>query len=140
MGVLPSAIDLGLHEPAKHVTADPAGSRFEIVSESGTGWIRSHVFRRLMQAEIDGARQDAHKDTRITPENYSFQLMGTEMKDGRLCYILQAIPKTKNKYLFRGRIWVDADDAAVARIEGSPAQNPSFWTSKVEFVHQYKKY
>ena len=27
----------------------------------------------------------------------------------------------------------------MARIDASPAQNPSFWTTKVHFVHQYEK-
>ncbi len=37
-------------------------------------------------------------------------------------------PQTNNKLLFRGRIWVDAEDFAVVRIEAVPAKNPSFWT------------
>jgi hypothetical protein len=62
-----------------------------------------------------------------------------EAANGRPCYLLDAIPRTKNKYLFRGRVWVDAEDAAVTRVEGSPAQSPSFWTASVHFVHQYEK-
>jgi hypothetical protein len=48
-------------------------------------------------------------------------------------------PKTKNKFLMRGRIWVDAEDYAVVRIEGQPAKNPSFWTRSVHFTHEYQK-
>ena len=44
------------------------------------------------------------------------------------------------QYLFRGRIFVDAEDWAVARIEGTPAQSPSFWVRKTAFVHTYHKY
>jgi hypothetical protein len=74
-----------------------------------------------------------------TPDNYNFRLVGMDTANGRPCYLLDATPRTKNKYLFRGRVWVDAEDAAVSRIEGRPAENPSLWTASVHFVHQYKK-
>jgi hypothetical protein len=34
---------------------------------------------------------------------------------------------------------LDGTDFAVTRIEGEPAQNPSFWTKKSEIHHEYKK-
>jgi hypothetical protein len=118
----------------------PGGKKeFQVLSESGSEWIRKYVFRRLIQVERENAQGSAHRETRITPENYSFRLIGMEPANGRPCYLLDATPRTKNKYLFRGRVWVDAEDAAVARIEGRPAQNPSLWTASVHFVHQYKK-
>jgi hypothetical protein len=41
--------------------------------------------------------------------------------------------------LFEGRVWIDAQDYAVARIEGEPAKSPSFWIRGVHFVHTYQK-
>ena len=114
----------------------PGHKEFKVLSETGAAWIRSRVFRKLLQAEVEGANQDGNH---IVPANYNFRLVGTEKQNGRPCYVLEAEPKTKNKYLFRGRVWVDAEDAAVARVDASPAQNPSFWTTNVHFVHQYEK-
>jgi hypothetical protein len=34
---------------------------------------------------------------------------------------------------------VDAEDFAVARIEGAPAKNPSFWTKDTKIVQVYTK-
>ena len=34
---------------------------------------------------------------------------------------------------------MDAEDYALARVEGEPAKNPSFWTRNVHFVQQYHK-
>jgi hypothetical protein len=34
---------------------------------------------------------------------------------------------------------VDSEDYALARVEGEPAKNPSFWTRKVQFIQQYYK-
>ena len=48
-------------------------------------------------------------------------------------------PKSSNKYLYRGKIWVDAKEFAVVRIEGEPNRNPSMWITKTDFAHQYTK-
>jgi hypothetical protein len=63
----------------------------------------------------------------------------TVTDNGRKSYVLDAEPKTDNPLLFRGRVWIDASDFAVIRIEGSPAKNPSFWVKKTRFVHTYTK-
>ncbi len=117
----------------------PGRKEFEVLSEKGSGAVRKRVFRRMIEAEIEGAQDQARNQTRISPANYEFRLAGTEVEDGRSCYVLEARPKTDNTLLFRGRIWVDAKDFAVVRIEGSPAKNPSFWTRKIHFVHRYQK-
>ena len=118
----------------------PGGKKeFQVLSESGSEWVRKYVFRRLMRAERENAEGVARTESRITPDNYTFRMIRMETANGRQFYLLNATPKTKNKYLFRGRVWVDAEDAAVARVEGSPAKNPSLWTASVHFVHQYKK-
>ena len=54
-------------------------------------------------------------------------------------YILQVEPRTKDKFLYRGRIWVDATDFAVVRLEARPAKNPSFWTRNTDIVQVYTK-
>ena len=38
-----------------------------------------------------------------------------------------------------GRIWVDATDFAVMRIEAEPAKNPSFWTKETQIEQIYSK-
>ena len=37
------------------------------------------------------------------------------------------------------KVWVDATDFAVTRIDAEPAQNPSFWTKRSEIHHEYMK-
>jgi len=54
-------------------------------------------------------------------------------------YILSVEPRTDNKLLYRGRIWVDAEDFAVVRLEASPAKNPSFWTKETKIEQVYAK-
>jgi hypothetical protein len=53
--------------------------------------------------------------------------------------VLEVEPLTDNKYLYRGKIWVDAADFAVAKIDAEPAKNPSFWISSTAINHQYER-
>src|SRR4029077_6651800 len=54
-------------------------------------------------------------------------------------YVLSVTPKTANKYLIDGKIWVDANDYSIVRIEGQPAKTPSIWGVSFHFVHTYQK-
>jgi outer membrane lipoprotein-sorting protein len=113
--------------------------QFSILHEDGSGAIRKHVFRKMLEEETNASVGDTREGTLISPANYSFHVVGTEQVDGRAAYVLEVNPKRKSKYLIRGRIWVDAADYAVVRVEGSPAENPSFWIKGVHFVHTYRK-
>src|SRR5579862_4968401 len=123
-----------------NVTCLANGSKqFQTVSATGWGIARSHVFPKLLEGESEASLPDARELSRITPENYSFEMIGTESIDQRSAYVLAIAPRKQNKYLVRGRIWVDLDEYAIVRIEGKPAKNPSFWTKSVHFVHTYQK-
>jgi hypothetical protein len=66
-------------------------------------------------------------------------MIGYESRLSGATYVLTVEPRTNDKYLYRGRIWVDAGDYAVVRLEAEPAKNPSFWTKKAEIVQKYIK-
>jgi hypothetical protein len=112
---------------------------FTIVSESGSGTVRSRVFKKLLEAEQESMREENQQRSAITPQNYTFQLTDYQEIGGNEFYVLEARPLTKNKFLFRGRIWVDAKDFAIAQVEGEPAVNPSWWTVKTDFKRSYQK-
>ena len=112
---------------------------FTIVSESGSGTVRSRVFKKLLEAEQESMREENQQRSAITPQNYTFQLADYQKIDGNEFYVLEAQPLTKNKFLFRGRIWVDAKDFAIAKVKGEPAVNPSWWTVKTDFERSYHK-
>lgn len=112
---------------------------FTIVSESGSGTVRTRVFKKLLEAEQESMRDENQERSAITPQNYRFELADYQKIGGNEFYVLQARPLTKNKFLFRGRIWVDAKDFAIAKVEGEPAVNPSWWTVKTDFKRSYQK-
>ena len=118
----------------------PGQKQFETISENGSDYIRRKVISKLIDAEQDSAQNENRDQTRITPENYKFELLGTEEQEGHPCFLIAVIPNHSKKYLMKGRIWVHQEDFAIVRMEGSPAKNPSFWTRKVEFTRRYQKH
>ena len=111
------------------------GKTFRIVSQSGNGLLLDKVLKRLLETEKDAAK-DKNANA-LTPANYRFKLTGIEALDGRPAYVFEVEPLTNNKLLYRGRIWVDAADFALAKVEAAPAKNPSFWISSTAIHHQY---
>ena len=127
-------------EMVVRITCLQNGSKeFETISETGWGGARKHVFSKLLEAEAEASQPGFRERSRITPENYTFEMAGAETLDGHPIYVMTILPKTPNKYLMRGRIWVDAEEYAIVRIEGQPAKSPSFWIKSVQFVHNYEK-
>lgn len=117
----------------------PGEKRFHILSASGSQLIIDRVFKRLLESEKDAAGGSNQQRTALTPENYEFRLVGKDAIAGRTQYILSVTPRTDNKYLYRGKIWVDASDFAVTQIRAQPERNPSFWTVHTDIQHFYAK-
>jgi outer membrane lipoprotein-sorting protein len=117
----------------------PDSKTFSVVSQSGSKFIIDHIFKKLLEGEQEAANEENRRNTALSTENYDFTSAGYEATPNGGQYVLNLLPKTKNKFLYRGKIWVDAKDFAVARIEGEPARNPSFWIKKTEVTHRYIK-
>jgi outer membrane lipoprotein-sorting protein len=117
----------------------PNSKQFTVLSETGSRFVIEHVFKKLLEAEEEAAKADNRSDSALTRRNYDFELAGFEKNPQGDQYVLALLPKNKNKYLYRGKIWVDAKDFAVVRIEGEPGKNPSMWIKKTDIAHSYKK-
>lgn len=119
--------------------ASDGAKQFTVLSEQGSGSIRKHVFQKLLSEETEASRRGTRGSTRLIPANYDFQIVGQEILETGPAFVLEVSPKTPNKYLINGKIWIDANDYSIVRIEGQPARNPSFWVHDVHFVHTYQK-
>jgi hypothetical protein len=97
------------------------------------------VFKKLLQAEKEALAAEAQRRIALNGDNYDFILAGYDSTPFGSVYVLVVEPRTKDKFLYRGRIWVDARDFAVVRLEAEPAKNPSFWTKTAEIVQTYMK-
>jgi hypothetical protein len=101
--------------------------------------VRDLVLKRLIESESETSSGRAHRDSSIKPANYDFNLLGEQDLGPYHCLVVEAHPKRNDKYLFEGKVWVDAEDYAVVRIAGQPAQKLSFWITRADFVRQYQK-
>ena len=117
----------------------PSTKNFKVISQTGSKLIVDRVFKRLLESEKEAAEPDIRARTQLNRVNYDIALIGFESSDKGSQYVLTVYPKTKSKYLYRGKVWVDGTDFAVTRIDAEPAQNPSFWTKKSEIHHEYVK-
>ena len=117
----------------------PSTKKFKIISQKGSKLIVDRVFKRLLESEQEAAEPEMHARTLLNRDNYDIALVGYEYSDQSSQYVLAVYPKAKTKYVYRGKVWVDATDFAVTRIDAEPAQNPSFWTKKSEIHHEYMK-
>ena len=117
----------------------PNSKEFTVVSQTGSKFVIDHIFKKLLEGEQEAAKADNGHDTALTRQNYNFELTGYEPTQDGGQYVLKLLPRTKNKFLYRGRIWIDAKDFAVVRIEGEPGKNPSMWIKKTDIAHRYIK-
>ena len=117
----------------------PSTKNFKVISQTGSKLIVDRVFKRLLESEKEAAEPEMHARTLLNRDNYDIALIGFESSDKGSQYVLAVYPKTKSKYVYRGKVWVDGTDFAVTRIDAEPAQNPSFWTKKNEIHHEYMK-
>jgi MucB/RseB N-terminal domain len=104
------------------------GKSFRIVSQSGSHLLCEKVLRRAVDSEKEASQDQG--STALTQANYRFRLAGEESVAGRRAYILDVEPLTASKFLYRGKVWVDAADFAVVKMETVPAKSPSFWIAR----------
>jgi hypothetical protein len=82
----------------------PDKKTFHKTSEKGSGIVRRLVFDRLLQSEGETSSGREHHDSAITNANYAFKFVAEEDLGSYHCFVLEATPKRKDKYLFEGKI------------------------------------
>ena len=118
----------------------PGTKSFTIVSQTGSKLLLDRVLKRLLTTEEEAQTAANRQKTALTPQNYRFELVDETTTDQGNFYVLKVEPRSTNKLLYRGKVWVDAKDFAVARIDAEPAVNPSFWISHTSIEEQYAKF
>jgi hypothetical protein len=125
------AVDVRYSAPGKKV--------FKIESTTGSKLIIDKVLKKLLEAEEEAQAADMQRRTALNSSNYAFKMVGYETTPRGSIYVLAVEPRTSDKFLYRGRIWVDGGDFAVIRLQGEPAKNPSFWIKNSQIEQLYMK-
>src|SRR5579859_5782709 len=84
----------------------PTTETFTSTSGKGSGFIRHHVFQRIMKDEEHRVRANKNPDSLITPENYTLKVIGEARIGDSDCSVISAVPKRSETDLFEGKIWV----------------------------------
>jgi len=130
----------GSHEAEMQVEATytaPDRKDFKVLSQSGSKLLFNRVLVKLLSSEQEAQKEQVRQELEISPKNYNFTAAGTEHTPDGDFYILEVSPKGKSKYLYRGKLWVDARDFGVARMQGEPAKNPSIWVSHTQIEYRW---
>jgi hypothetical protein len=117
----------------------PPTKHFTVVSQSGSKLLADRVFRKLLESEQEALSAEYREGTLLSADNYEFQLVDYQRSPEGDIYTLSVEPRRKNKFLYRGKVWIDGTDFAVRKIEAEPAKSPSFWTKKTTIEHEYQK-
>lgn len=118
----------------------PGHKTFQVLEEQGSAILRQRVLRPMLDAETEAGRDDINPQTRIVALNYDFKLLGEQVEQGRPAYLLEVAPKTRNKFLIRGRVWVDEENFGIMRVDAAPAQNPSVFIHDTRVVQQSSRF
>jgi hypothetical protein len=116
-----------------------SGKSYTILSESGSGFIRTHVLRTLLDNEKTINLPGIREHSWFTSANYEMKLKpgGAQAVDGRECLALAITPRHKAVNMIEGTLWVDAKDGTIVRIEGNATQSPSVFTGPARVMRQY---
>jgi len=115
---------------------DASGFRYAVVSEDGSEYIRSKVFRASLDTERRMWAVGAPDQAALTPANYEFEERGAQA-DGLAS--LAVTPRRKDVLLVDGTIFLNPDDGELVRMEGRLSKSPSFWTRRVAIVRWYRR-
>lgn len=115
-----------------NITVLPPDSKQYWIESSSGGGIGEKVLRDILTRETEPPK-DEHKKA-LSAENYDFKFLGEETVDGRRCYLLGLNPRREEKDLIRGKVWVDAENYNIHRIEGSPVKSPSWWIHDLQIL------
>lgn len=114
-----------------------AGKSYKVLSQSGPELLRKEVLDRALENERTLNEPANRAQELITSANYTMVVEGQATVDGRACFLVAISPRKNSPYLFKGRIWVDATDEAIVRLEGVATKSASLITGPAAVVRTY---
>src|SRR5579863_4772892 len=115
------------------------GKSYEILSQSGSSLWRNEVLRTLLDNEKRMSQPGNVGTALIDSANYDMKLDANPRGNlnARDCLVLDITPRRNSEYLFKGKLWVDAQDFAVVQLQGTASKSAFFLASAAEVSRQY---
>lgn len=121
----------------KTTYARDVGKSYQILSESGPALLQKEVLGRALENEKTLNEPANRAQELITSANYEMAVEGQETLDGRDCFVLAITPRRTSPFLFKGKIWVDAANQDIARLEGVAVKSASVLTGPGQVDRRY---
>jgi hypothetical protein len=100
------------------------GERYTVLTQSGSDRLIG-IINTVLASEARASMPPENAKHQIGAANYRVRLLGTEVVEGRTCYVLELTPRTKSRFLIVGKAWVDAESFGTVRIDGQFAASIS---------------
>jgi len=113
------------------------GKTYTILSQSGSELVERVGLKPLLENERIINLPANLPSAWFTSANYEMKPDGTEPLNGRRCVAIHVVPKRKAPNMIDGKIWVDARDYSIARIEGIASKNPSIFSGTTHMMRDY---
>lgn len=113
------------------------GKSYVILSQSGSELILKEVLGRVLDSERLMTQPANRPQALLTTANYYMTVKSDEVVDGRTCNVVAIVPKKSSPYLFRGTIWVDAQDGSIVKLEGMASKAASVLAGATQVSRQY---
>jgi hypothetical protein len=122
-------------EATAHVTFVPPDSKTYVIQRASGLRVGEKIVRQMLAGEAHIAKN--YGSTDISAVNYDLRLIGEDYVGAQRCYVLELLPRRKDKNLLHGKIWVDATTYLLHRMEGEPAKAPSWFLrdASIKFVY-----
>jgi hypothetical protein len=116
-----------------------SGKSYDVISQSGSSLWRNEVLHTLLDNEKRMSQPGNVETALIDSANYDMKLDPSPRQrlNDRDCLVLDITPRRNSEYLFKGRLWVDAQDFSIVQLEGTAAKSAFFLASAAQVSRQY---
>jgi hypothetical protein len=116
------------------------GKDYTLTAQSGSHLLRTVVLDKVLAEEREMAKASNRESVWVTSANYEMlPEPGLVAMSGRQCLIVDLKPRRKSPHLFTGKVWIDASDFSVLRLQGVPAQGLSIFTGQTNVMRDYAR-
>jgi len=122
-------------EVIANVTFVPPDVKHYAIQQANGMGLGEKIVRQVLEHEAEVVKN--YSSTDISPANYDFRFIREEDVGVQPCYVLELLPRRKDKNLLQGKIWVDATTYLLHRAEGEPAKALSWWLRDVRIALVY---
>lgn len=114
-----------------------AGKSYVILTQSGSELILKELLPRILDSERLMTQPANRAQAVLTSANYQMTVKGAETIDGRSCTVVAIVPRKNSPYLFRGAIWVDANDGSIVKLDGVASKSASVFAGASQVSRSY---